>query len=89
MLYRCRVEVVPHVMAWDGVVTKCHKKYMNKLEIPVSVEAYIQSRVLRRTLETVSFEARRGILEEGDGERPEAAVEQLIAGAATGVQERA
>ena len=57
MMYGCRVEVIPYVMAWDGVVTKCHKKYMNKLEIPVSVEAYIQSRVLRRTLETVSVEA--------------------------------
>ncbi|KAI4293537.1 hypothetical protein PAPHI01_2811, partial [Pancytospora philotis] len=52
------------------------------LDVPTNVEAYIQSRVLRRTLESVSFEARRGILEEGDGRRPEVTAEELVRGLA-------
>ena len=89
MMYRCGVKIVPYVMTWGGVVTKCHRKYASELGIPPNVEAYIQSRVLRRTLESVSFEARRGILEEGDGARPELAMEELVRGCAQGMQERA
>ena len=80
MMYKCTVKIIPYVMTWDGVVTKCHKKYISELDVPPNVEAYIQSRVLRRTLESVSFEARRGILPEGDGARPEIAVEELVSG---------
>ena len=87
-LYKCEVKIVPYVMTWDGVVTKCHKKYISELDVPRNVEAYIQSRVLRRTLESVSFEARRGLLEEGDGARPEVAVEELICGLVTRAEEQ-
>ena len=82
-------KIIPYVMTWDGVVTKCHKKYVRELELPSNVEAYIQSRVLRRTLEAVSFEARRGLLEEGDGERPELAAERLVQEATRGAQAQA
>ncbi|KAI4292828.1 hypothetical protein PAPHI01_2102 [Pancytospora philotis] len=56
-----------YVMTWDGVMTKCHRKYVSELSIFPNVEACIQSRVLQRTVESVSFDARRDILEEGDG----------------------
>jgi hypothetical protein len=49
-------------MTWDGVVTNFHGKHRNDLRITPTIEAYIQSRVLKRMLETVSFEKRRGIL---------------------------
>ena len=79
MLHKCTVEIIPYVMTWDGIVTKYHKKYVHKLGIQPNVEAYMQSRVIKRTLESVSFEARRGILDgpEGNGE-VDAAVEKLL-----------
>ena len=88
-LYKCSVKIIPYVMTWDGVVTKCHKKYISELDVPPNVEAYIQTRVLRRTLESVSFEARRGILGEGYGERPEVTVEELVAKSGTKTQAHA
>ncbi|TBU10492.1 hypothetical protein CWI38_1722p0020 [Hamiltosporidium tvaerminnensis] len=48
-------------MTWDGIVTKYHKSYIKRLEIPMNVEAYIQSIVLKKTVETISFDRRRGL----------------------------
>ena len=62
--YKCRVKIIPYVMTWDGVVTKYHKKHSNEIGLQPKVEAYIQSVVLKKTLESVSFERRRGIEEE-------------------------
>ncbi|KAI4293385.1 hypothetical protein PAPHI01_2659, partial [Pancytospora philotis] len=36
MMYKCSVRVVPYVMTWDGVVTKCHKKYLRELDVPTN-----------------------------------------------------
>lgn len=66
MMYKCKVRIVPYVMTWDGIVTTYHKKYIELLGISQNIEAYIQTRVLRKTLESVSFERRRGF-EEADG----------------------
>ncbi|KAK1349084.1 hypothetical protein LUQ84_001765 [Hamiltosporidium tvaerminnensis] len=49
------------MMTWDGIVTKYHKSHLNRLEIPMNVEAYIQSIVLKKTVETISFDRRRGL----------------------------
>lgn len=43
------------------MVTKYHKKYLQQLQISQNIEAYVQSRVLNKTLETLSFEQRRSI----------------------------
>ncbi|KAK1349338.1 hypothetical protein LUQ84_001517 [Hamiltosporidium tvaerminnensis] len=48
-------------MTWDGIVTKYHKSQLKKLEIPLNMEAYIQSIVLKKTVETISFDRRRGL----------------------------
>ncbi|TBU11875.1 hypothetical protein CWI38_1000p0010 [Hamiltosporidium tvaerminnensis] len=48
-------------MTWDGIVTKYHKSHLKRLEILMNVEAYIQSIVLKKTVETISFDRRRGI----------------------------
>ncbi|TBT98663.1 hypothetical protein CWI36_2288p0010, partial [Hamiltosporidium magnivora] len=45
----------------DGIVTKYHKTYLKRLQIPINVEAYIQSIVLKKTVEMISFDRRRGI----------------------------
>ncbi|KAK1348513.1 hypothetical protein LUQ84_002117 [Hamiltosporidium tvaerminnensis] len=48
-------------MTWDGIVTKYYKSHLKRLEIPMNVEAYIQSIVLKKTVETISFDRRRGL----------------------------
>ncbi|TBU07727.1 hypothetical protein CWI38_2360p0020, partial [Hamiltosporidium tvaerminnensis] len=39
--------------------------YVKRLEIPMNVEAYIQSIVLKKTVETISFDRRRELEELG------------------------
>jgi hypothetical protein len=40
-----------------------HRRYRNDLGITPTIEAYIQSQVLKTRLEAISFEKRRGILD--------------------------
>ncbi|TBT99510.1 hypothetical protein CWI36_1951p0020, partial [Hamiltosporidium magnivora] len=61
LIYKCGVEIIPYVMTWDGIVTKYHKSHLKRLEIPMNVEAYIQSIVLKKTVETISSDRRRGL----------------------------
>ena len=58
LTYKCKVKIVPYVMTWDGLVTKYHKKDSSKIGIIPKVEAYIQFLVLKKTLESLSFERR-------------------------------
>ena len=46
-------------MTWDGVFTKTHKYYLKELGINSNIEAYMQSLVLRKTLESISLDHRR------------------------------
>ncbi|TBU13100.1 hypothetical protein CWI38_0532p0060 [Hamiltosporidium tvaerminnensis] len=62
LIYKCSVEIIPYVMTWDSIVTKYHKSHLKRLEIPMNVEeAYIQSIVLKKTVETISFDRQRGL----------------------------
>ncbi|TBU00845.1 hypothetical protein CWI36_1515p0010, partial [Hamiltosporidium magnivora] len=61
LIYKCNVEIIPYVMTWDGIVTKYHKSHLKRLEIPMNVAAYIQSIVLKKIVETTSFDRRRGL----------------------------
>ena len=47
-------------MTWDGVVARYHSSYIKEMDIPTRVEAYIQYKVLKKTLESVSFDRRHG-----------------------------
>ncbi|KAI5179052.1 hypothetical protein PAEPH01_2592 [Pancytospora epiphaga] len=58
--YRCRTRIILYVMTWDGVVTKYHRRHSKDIGITESVESYIQTIVLKKTLENISFEYRRG-----------------------------
>ena len=58
---KCKVNIIPYVMTWEGLVTKYHQKHVKNIGIQPKVEAYIQSIVLKKTLESVSFERRRSI----------------------------
>ncbi|KAF9763721.1 hypothetical protein NGRA_1100 [Nosema granulosis] len=65
LMYKCRTRIIPYVMTWDGLVTTYHKKYIKALGLSTSTEAYIQSRVLKKTLESISLDYRRGNNEGG------------------------
>ena len=75
--HNCKTKIIPYVMTWDGIVTSYHKKYSREIGISDSVEAYIQTIVLKKTLESISFDYRRGH-EPGDealGELPKLSTE--------------
>ncbi|TBT98097.1 hypothetical protein CWI37_1907p0010 [Hamiltosporidium tvaerminnensis] len=55
-------------MTWDGIVTKYHNSQLKKLEIPINIEEYIQSIVPKKTVETISFDLRRGLESELNAE---------------------
>ncbi|TBU11988.1 hypothetical protein CWI38_0947p0010 [Hamiltosporidium tvaerminnensis] len=59
LIYKCSVEIIPYVMTLDGILTKYHKSHLKRLEIPTNVEAYIQSIVLKKTVEIIFFDRRR------------------------------
>ncbi|KAL6121513.1 hypothetical protein NUSPORA_01543 [Nucleospora cyclopteri] len=59
-IYKCKVEIKLRVLTWDGVITKYHNLYVKKLSIPPKIEAYIQTIVIQKTLESISLDFRRG-----------------------------
>ena len=59
-LHKMKTKIIPWVMTWDGIVTKTHKYYLKELEIGNIIEAYMQSLVIRKTLESISLDHRRG-----------------------------
>ncbi|TBU10487.1 hypothetical protein CWI38_1026p0030 [Hamiltosporidium tvaerminnensis] len=44
-----------------GIVTKYHKSHLKRQEITMNVEAYIHSIVLKKTVDTISFDRRRAL----------------------------
>ncbi|KAF7684226.1 hypothetical protein TCON_0572 [Astathelohania contejeani] len=61
ILYKAKTKIIPYVFTWEGVVTKYHNSYLKELGITPQIEAYIQSTVLKKTLETIFLEHRRSI----------------------------
>ncbi|KAK1348504.1 hypothetical protein CWI38_0583p0060 [Hamiltosporidium tvaerminnensis] len=43
-------------MTWNSIVTEYHKTYVKRLQTPMNIEAYIKSKVLKKTVETISFD---------------------------------
>ncbi|KAF9760814.1 hypothetical protein NGRA_3010 [Nosema granulosis] len=63
--YGFKTSIIPYVLTWDGVVINYHEIYRRRLEISDRIEAYIQSLVFKKTLESISLDFRRnGDLEE-------------------------
>ncbi|EQB59710.1 hypothetical protein NAPIS_ORF02702 [Vairimorpha apis BRL 01] len=79
IIYKSKTKIILYVMTYDGVVTTYHKKYIKELGIQPSLDAYIQSLVLKKTLESISLERRRGHDQGDAGEvEVERTVEKLI-----------
>ena len=66
-------------MTWEGLVTKYHKNHRNEIGITPKIEAYIQSLVIKKTLESISFDRRRGIEEEDDHKEVDELVRDISA----------
>ncbi|KAF9756147.1 hypothetical protein NGRA_3319 [Nosema granulosis] len=47
LIHKCRIKIIPYV------VTNFHKKYHKELDVQPHLEAYIQSLVLKKTLESI------------------------------------
>ncbi|KAM0678375.1 hypothetical protein BDAP_001089 [Binucleata daphniae] len=77
LTYKCKFKIVPYVMTWDGIVTKCHKKYITEIGIQPKTEAYIQALVMRKTLKSL-FHERRSLEEELLSKEPEMMSKRLI-----------
>jgi len=65
-------------MTWNGLVTKYHKRHRNEIGIQLKTEAYIQSLVLKKTFESISFDRRRGIEEEDGHNEVDKLVNKII-----------
>ncbi|TBU13299.1 hypothetical protein CWI38_0381p0040 [Hamiltosporidium tvaerminnensis] len=62
LIYKFSVEIISYVMTWDGIVTKYHKSHLKRLEIPMNVDAYIQSILSKQmTVESIFFDQLRGL----------------------------
>ena len=69
-MHKMKTKIIPWVMTWDGIVTKLHRQYLKDLGINSTIEAYMQSVVIKKTLESVSLDYRRneGTIEESQVE---------------------
>ena len=54
-MHKMKTKIIPWVMTWDGIVTKLHRQYLKDLGINSTIEAYMQSVVIKKTLESVSL----------------------------------
>jgi len=58
-MHKYKARTIPYVLTWDGIVTKFHKSYSKAIGLSSKIEAYIQFLVLKKTLESISFDYRR------------------------------
>jgi hypothetical protein len=50
LIHKCKTRIIPFVLTWYVIVTKCHKSYRKTFGVENHVEAYIQSVVLKKQL---------------------------------------
>lgn len=62
MLYKANeTKILLYVIIFDCIMTNYYKKYLQQLNISLNIEAYIQSRILKKTLETIFFKQLKSI----------------------------
>jgi len=59
-IHKMKARIIPWVMTWDGIVTKHHKYYLKEIGINKTIEAYMQSLTIKKTLESISMEYKSG-----------------------------
>ncbi|XP_029656663.1 uncharacterized protein LOC115230664 [Octopus sinensis] len=60
LIHKAKVKIVPIVLTWDGIVSTFFRKYMDLLKIKESVQAYIQTVGLKKTMESMIVEHKFG-----------------------------
>ncbi|MGL4348254.1 MAG: hypothetical protein ACRCSV_02175 [Chlamydiales bacterium] len=80
-IHKCKTRIIPYVLTWDGIVTKCHKRYRQAFGVEKFIEAYIQSLVLKKTYESILTDFKRGKMlgSMGRNEMIEISVDKLFA----------
>ncbi|KAL4704605.1 hypothetical protein ACJJTC_002039 [Scirpophaga incertulas] len=58
-VHKCKTRIIPYVLTWDGIVTVFHKSYAKEIGLTTKIQSYIQFIVLKKTLESISYEYRR------------------------------
>ena len=53
-----RTTIIPIVISWDGLVTRHHKKYLEKLNIPTNIQAYLQTVAIKKTAEIIVIDGK-------------------------------
>ena len=62
-IHKWKTRIIPFVLTWDGIVTKYHKTYAKEIGLTTKIQSYIQFIVLKKTLESISYDYRRGEIE--------------------------
>ena len=75
-MHNCKTRIIPYVLTWDGIVTKFHKTYAKEIGLTKKIQSYIQFVVLKKTLESISYDFRRG----GEEIIPESTENAVLAG---------
>ncbi|XP_029657447.1 uncharacterized protein LOC115231605 [Octopus sinensis] len=53
VIHRAKVKIIPVVLTWDGIVSRFFKSHLDSIAVEDRVKAYIQTLVLRKTLESM------------------------------------
>ncbi|XP_029656213.1 uncharacterized protein LOC115230138 [Octopus sinensis] len=56
LIHKAKVNIVPIVLTWDAIVSKYYKQYQNGLKIEYPVRAYIQTIIMKKTLESMCID---------------------------------
>lgn len=51
-IYGFKINMIPCLMMWDGVVTKHYRIHLKEIGVKRNIEAYMHTIVLRKTLES-------------------------------------
>ncbi len=58
-MYNCKTRIILYVLAWDVIITKFHKTYIKEIGLITKIQSYIQFIVLKKTLESISYDYKR------------------------------
>ncbi|XP_029654654.1 uncharacterized protein LOC115228140 [Octopus sinensis] len=66
LIHKAKVNIVPIVLTWDAIVSKYYKQYQNSLKIEYPVRAYIQTILMKKTLESMCIDYKHGMMSQED-----------------------
>ncbi|KAL4709765.1 hypothetical protein ACJJTC_004601 [Scirpophaga incertulas] len=76
-MHKCKTRIIPYVLTWDGIVTVFHKSYAKEVGLTTKIQSYIQFIVLKKTLESISYEYRREGMEIIPGWREKSELDRM------------